>query len=137
MSSSEGAAISLLKRACDLDSKKRYTEALVCYQEGLQLLMDVIRTLEDENRKQSFRKSAADYMSRAEKLRDLIEAQKRSGKFHEQIRVEANSVGNSYEKLFGRFLDEHVTEVQVEDPYVRSHHQVNHHQNHDYVVFGT
>ena len=39
----EGAAISLLKRAVELDTKKRYTEALVCYKEGLNLLMEVIK----------------------------------------------------------------------------------------------
>ena len=40
---SEGAAISLLTRAVELDTKKRYTEALVCYKEGLALLMDVLK----------------------------------------------------------------------------------------------
>ena len=43
MSGSEGAAISLLTRAVDLDNKKRYSEAIVCYKEGLQLLMECLR----------------------------------------------------------------------------------------------
>lgn len=34
-------ASSILKRAVDLDNNKRYTEALVCYQEGIQVLIDV------------------------------------------------------------------------------------------------
>ena len=36
---SEGAAIALLKRAVELDMSKRYTESIVCYKEGLQLLL--------------------------------------------------------------------------------------------------
>ena len=45
-------------------------------------------------------------------------------KHHEQIHIEHNSTGHGYEKLFGRCLDERLTEIQVEDPYVRSTHQV-------------
>ena len=40
---SEDAAISLLKRAVDLDQKKRWTESLLCYKEGLHILMEVIK----------------------------------------------------------------------------------------------
>jgi len=43
LAAKECAAISLLKRAVELDTKKRKTEALVCYKEGLQLFMEVIR----------------------------------------------------------------------------------------------
>ena len=40
----ELAAISLLKRAVELDSKKRKTEALLCYKEGLQIFMEVLKS---------------------------------------------------------------------------------------------
>lgn len=39
----ESAAVNILKRGVELDTKKRYTEALVCYQEGLQILVDKIK----------------------------------------------------------------------------------------------
>ena len=39
----EASAISVLKRAVELDGKERFTEALVCYQEGLNLLMEVLK----------------------------------------------------------------------------------------------
>jgi hypothetical protein len=39
----ESSAISILKRAVDLDASKRYDEAVTCYQEGLQLLLEVIK----------------------------------------------------------------------------------------------
>lgn len=38
------SATSVLTRAVDLDSKGRYSEAVICYQEGLQLLMDVLKS---------------------------------------------------------------------------------------------
>lgn len=63
-------------------------------------------------------------MGRAEKVKELIEEQKSLGKYHEQIFIENDSTGHSYKNVFGRFLDEEVTSVEVEDPYVRSFHQV-------------
>ena len=39
----EKAAASVLKRAVELDLAKRFTESLVCYQEGLQLLMEALK----------------------------------------------------------------------------------------------
>ena len=39
----EASGINLIKRAIELDSSKRYTESLICYQEGLQLLMQVVK----------------------------------------------------------------------------------------------
>ena len=47
-----------------------------------------------------------------------------AGKYHEQIRIAEGSVGHSYGALFGRFIDENLTSVEVEDPYIRSVHQV-------------
>ena len=43
LAAKEVAAVSLLTRAVELDTKKRKTEALVCYKEGLQIFMEVIR----------------------------------------------------------------------------------------------
>jgi len=47
-------------------------------------------------------------------------------KYHEQIHIESDSYGHCYEEIFGRFLDASVTEVHVEDSYIRSTHQACH-----------
>jgi hypothetical protein len=47
-----------------------------------------------------------------------------AGKQHEQIQIENNAVGYSYDRLFSRFLNQFVTNIEVEDPYIRSNHQV-------------
>jgi len=39
----EASAVSLLKRAVEMDTKHQFSQALVCYQEGIQLLMDVLK----------------------------------------------------------------------------------------------
>ncbi len=48
-----------------------------------------------------------------------------AGAYHEQLHIESNSTGHSYEKVFGPFLDETLTVVEVEDPYIRNGHQVS------------
>lgn len=63
-------------------------------------------------------------MNRAEKIKKLVLQHKDAGLFHEQVHIENNSTGHSYKTLFGRFLDEEVEFVLVEDPYIRSFHQV-------------
>ena len=45
--------------------------------------------------------------------------------YHEQIQIKDNSLGNSYEKLFSGFLDESVTQIIIQDPYIRAFHQVS------------
>ena len=118
--SKESGAISLLKRAVELDGKKQWTSALVCYKEGLQMLMETIRTETlDPAKKTRFREKANEYMNRAEVLQKNIDAAKKAGNFHEHADIQADSVGNSYESLFGQLLDCEVTSVHIEDPYIR------------------
>ncbi|KAI5640244.1 MIT (microtubule interacting and transport) domain-containing protein [Phthorimaea operculella] len=119
----ESAAINILKRGVELDTKKRYTEALVCYQEGLQILVDKMKKEPDETTRNYLRKKVEEYMGRAEIIKKLVLDQKEAGQFHEQVHIENNSTGHSYKTLFGRFLDEEVQFVVVEDPYIRSFHQ--------------
>jgi len=121
----EKAAASILIRAVELDTNKRFTEALICYQEGLQFLMEALKAKgQDESRRAELRKRAENYMNRAEFIKKHVENEKEAGKYHEKIEICENSKGNSYKKILGRFLDEYVTKVVVEDPYVRNVHQV-------------
>ncbi|XP_045406169.1 MIT domain-containing protein 1 isoform X2 [Lemur catta] len=83
-------AVTVLKRAVELDSEYRYPQALVCYQEGIDLLLQVLK----------------------------------DGKYHKQIKIEENATGFSYESLFQEYLNETVTEVWIEDPYIRNTHQL-------------
>ncbi len=39
----EASAISLLKRAVEMDNERQFSQALTCYQEGIQLLLDVLK----------------------------------------------------------------------------------------------
>ena len=60
---SEGAAISLLTRAVELDQKKRYTEALVCYKEGMAIIMEVLKGIDQKKIKGLLKKKVNGHSS--------------------------------------------------------------------------
>ncbi|XP_062982349.1 MIT domain-containing protein 1 isoform X2 [Elgaria multicarinata webbii] len=119
----EDPAVSVLKRAVELDLASRFQESLVCYQEGIDLLLKVLKATKDEKKKNHYRDKISDYMNRAEDIKKYLEKEKEDGKYHKQIKIEENTKGFSYEKLFQEYLNETVTEVWVEDPYIRHVHQ--------------
>ncbi|XP_072470754.1 MIT domain-containing protein 1 isoform X6 [Notamacropus eugenii] len=118
------AASTLLKRAVELDCTSRYQEAFVCYQEGIDILLQVLRGTKDNAKKCHLRQKISDYMDRAEDIKKFLEQEKEDGKYHKQIKIEENATGFSYESLFQQYLNAAVTEVWIEDPYIRQTHQL-------------
>ncbi|XP_066123919.1 MIT domain-containing protein 1 isoform X1 [Saccopteryx bilineata] len=118
------AAAAMLKRAVDLDSESRFQQALVCYQEGIDLLLQVLKGTKDDTKKCHLRKKISGYMDRAENIKKYLDEVKEDGKYHKQIKIEENATGFSYESLFQEYLNETITEVWIEDPYIRHTHQL-------------
>ncbi|XP_025921772.1 MIT domain-containing protein 1 isoform X4 [Apteryx rowi] len=119
----ERAGVETVRRAVELDLASRFQESLMCYQEGIDLLLQVVKATKDEVKKQHYRQKISEYMTRAEDIKKHIEKEKQDGKYHKQIKIDENATGFSYEKLFQEYLNEIVTEVWVEDPYIRHVHQ--------------
>ncbi|XP_048666234.1 MIT domain-containing protein 1 isoform X4 [Marmota marmota marmota] len=118
------AAATVLKRAVELDSESRYQQALLCYQEGIDLLLQVLKGTKDDAKKRTLREKISGYMDRAENIKKYVDQEKEDGKYHKQIKIEENATGFSYETLFKEYLNETVTEVWIEDPYIRQIHQL-------------
>lgn len=78
----------------------------------------------NDQRRTLLRSKIETYIKRAETIKQFVEQQKNEGKFHEQVEILNNSTGNGYTQIFGRFLGPDVTTVIVEDPYIRTFHQV-------------
>ncbi|XP_078602183.1 MIT domain-containing protein 1-like isoform X2 [Branchiostoma floridae x Branchiostoma japonicum] len=107
----EASATSVLRRAVELDGSSRLPEALVCYQEGIQLLLDVLKATTDEAKKGRYRERIREYMDRAEEIKKHVQLEKEAGKYHEQIHIAAGSVGYSYDRLFRPYIDQTLTEI--------------------------
>lgn len=120
----ETSAVSVLKRAVELDQGGRFQESLVCYQEGIQLLMDVLKAVKDDTKRGHYREKIKGYMDRAEQIKAHVHQEKEDGKYHEQIKIAENATGYSYEVLFKPYISSTLAEVWVEDPYIRHTHQL-------------
>ncbi|KAJ8410006.1 hypothetical protein AAFF_G00210470 [Aldrovandia affinis] len=120
----EASAVSVLKRAVELDHSSRFQESIVCYQEGIQLLLDVLKAIKDDSKKVHYREKIKGYMERAEQIKVHLTREKEEGKYHEQIKIAENATGYSYDALFRPYISETLTEVWVEDPYIRYIHQL-------------
>ncbi|KAG8586836.1 hypothetical protein GDO81_005494 [Engystomops pustulosus] len=120
----ENSAGAVLRRAVELDGGGRYQESLVCYQEGIELLLQVLKATKDEAKKNHYRQKLRSYMDRAEQIKHHVLKEKEEGKYHKQIKIVENATGYSYENLFKPYVDEMLTEVWVEDPYIRHTHQL-------------
>nr|XP_036850523.1 MIT domain-containing protein 1 isoform X3 [Manis javanica] len=71
----------------------------------------------------NLRKKISGYMDRAENIKKYLDQEKEDGRYHKQIKIEENATGFGYESLFQEYLNEWVTEVWIEDPYIRHTHQ--------------
>ncbi|XP_041662806.1 MIT domain-containing protein 1 isoform X2 [Cheilinus undulatus] len=124
VSGMETSAISVLKRAVELDQTGRFQESLVCYQEGIQLLMDVLKAVKDESKRGHYRDKIKGYMDRAEQIKVHVNQMKEDGKYHEQVKIAEDATGYSYDSLFKPYISSLLTEVWVQDPYIRHIHQL-------------
>ncbi|KAK2515333.1 Mitd1 [Columba guinea] len=131
----ERAGAETVKRAVELDLASRFQESLVCYQEGIDLLLQVVKATKDEAKKQRYRRRISEYMTRAEDIKKHIEKEKQDDKNHKQIRIEDNATGFSYEKVFQEYLTEILSEVWVEDPYIRNVHQASRYSLYNFLRF--
>ncbi|XP_011647452.1 MIT domain-containing protein 1-like [Pogonomyrmex barbatus] len=119
----ESAAVSVLKRAVEMDMKEQYTMALVLYQEGVQILLDAVKETKETFKVDYLTSKAKEYLDRAEKIKKLISTRKSAGIYRELIKIESGSIGHGYASIFGRFFDGTVTYINIEDPYIRAYHQ--------------
>uniref|UniRef100_A0A8C0NS43 MIT domain-containing protein 1 n=1 Tax=Canis lupus familiaris TaxID=9615 RepID=A0A8C0NS43_CANLF len=82
------AAFTVLKRAMELDSGSRYQQALVCYQEGIDLLMQVLRGTKDDTKKRNLRKQISGYMDKAEIVKKYLDQEKEENEQNVEVAKE-------------------------------------------------
>lgn len=78
----------------------------------------------DAVKKQHYHKKIEEFLNRAEALKQLQAADLAKRKVVKQIHIGENSSGNSYGHLFGKYLDDGVREIIIEEPYLGRVHQL-------------
>lgn len=80
--------------------------------------------LPNKGDQQKIREKIETYIGRAEILKGKLDEKKKMGNYHEQIEIENNAKGFTYERVFGRLLDENVEQIDITDPYIHNTCQV-------------
>lgn len=78
----------------------------------------------DPDKKAYLQKKLGEYMSRAEQIKESIKDKQSRGQIVDKIHILANGSGYSYNTLFGKYLDDNVKEISLEEPYLRDFYQV-------------
>lgn len=90
------------------------------------LLYHRLSGAKDANTRSALTARAKQYLDRAEMLKKQVEEAKQKPQgYHEQILIEDGAVGYGLETVFIPYIDSELTEVQIDDPYIRANHQVS------------
>ncbi|XP_013378270.1 PREDICTED: MIT domain-containing protein 1 isoform X3 [Chinchilla lanigera] len=102
-----------------------YLHALGAALPGRSRICWLVKTgTQDHTKRCYLREKITYYMDRAEDIKKYLDQVKEDGKYHKQIKIEENATGFGYESLFKEYLNGTVTEVWIEDPYIRQTHQL-------------
>lgn len=64
-------------------------------------------------------------MTRAELIKSDLREQRSRGEIVDKIHILANGTGYDYGSLFGKYLDDKVKEICLDEPYLREYYQVS------------
>ncbi|KAM3176253.1 hypothetical protein ACTXT7_006904 [Hymenolepis weldensis] len=119
------SASEIIIRARTLETDGKLTQSLVCYEEGIGLLLKCLKCSIDPKLKSGLKEKIESYISRAENVKQIIKQKQKDGKFHEHFDINEDDTGFGYRRLFNRFLEEgNVTVVNIDDPYIRNSFQI-------------
>ncbi|KAM7541559.1 hypothetical protein Aperf_G00000034585 [Anoplocephala perfoliata] len=125
MSDLLSSASDILLRAIALEQDGKLTQSLVCFEEGIELLLECLKSTTDTKLKATVRERVESYISHAEKVKRSIEEARKDRKLHDHIDISNDETGYGYRRLFKRFLEDgDVTCVSVDDPYIRNATQI-------------
>lgn len=118
----ESGAVSLLMRAVELDNEFRYEDAIINYESALEIMLKVMKETKNDKTRNELRIKFGEYMERAESIKKIIRDRPKSKA--KQIQIQNDDLGFSYKNIFGPYLDKSVTQVDVDDPYIRNQFQI-------------
>lgn len=118
------SAVEILTKACEFDQAGRYLEAVKLYEDGIRKLLDICKSESDAAKKHHFQSRAKDYITRAELLQGKLKTIYSKGEVIDRVLIANGSTGNSYKSLFGKYMDNEIKEILIEDTYIREHFQV-------------
>uniref|UniRef100_T1PJ68 Microtubule interacting and transport protein n=1 Tax=Musca domestica TaxID=7370 RepID=T1PJ68_MUSDO len=113
----------ILIKAVQCDKDGRILEAQDLYQDGIQILMEVVGDERDSNKKKVYLERIKEYIDRAEQIKLRVQRHMESGEIVANIPIDENSTGHSYKSLFGKYMNADVKEILIDEPYIAERYQ--------------
>ncbi|XP_059613543.1 MIT domain-containing protein 1 [Phlebotomus argentipes] len=118
------SAVELLKKAVEFDEAGRHMEAMKLYEEGAEGLATIAKNESNAAAKTHYETKVREYRDRAKILKEKYVRMSSKGEIKDKIHIVEDSMGHSYQSLFGKYLNDVVEEITVEEPYLREHFQL-------------
>ncbi|XP_061393504.1 MIT domain-containing protein 1 [Musca vetustissima] len=113
----------ILMKAVQCDKDGRILEAQDLYQDGIQILMELVGDEKDTAKKKVYLERIKEYIDRAEQIKLRVQKHMESGEIVANIPIDDNSTGHSYKSLFGKYLNGAVKEILIDEPYFTERYQ--------------
>lgn len=78
----------------------------------------------DIRKKHHFQSKISEYIKRAEQIKAILPDVNSRGQVLDKISIMEGESGYGYERIFGKYLDANVTEILIEEPYIKEYYQV-------------
>ncbi|VDM34307.1 unnamed protein product [Hydatigera taeniaeformis] len=119
------SASEIIVRGMSLESEGKLTQSLICFEEGIGLLLKCLKCESEPNLRLKLKEKIEAYISHGEEIKKTIQQKQKDRNYHEHIEISDGETGFGYRKLFSRFLDDgRVTCVNIDDPYIRNSFQI-------------
>uniref|UniRef100_A0A1A9WFL4 MIT domain-containing protein n=1 Tax=Glossina brevipalpis TaxID=37001 RepID=A0A1A9WFL4_9MUSC len=113
----------ILMKAVICDQSGRILQALAHYQDGINILMDLVNEETNADKKKVYHARIKEYLDRAEQIKERISRLGQSGSLLHSVSIEDGATGYSFHTLFGKYLSNDVKEVLIEEPYLAERYQ--------------
>jgi hypothetical protein len=102
----------------------RKVESLKLYQDGIAELFKECKAEENPDKKKYFHKKLQEYMDAAEKLKASVKMWGSKGELKDRIHIPEGAKNYGYDSIFGKYLNDDVKEILIEEPYIKDHYQL-------------
>lgn len=102
----------------------RKLESLKLYEEGIAELLKTCKAESDPEKKKHYQKKLSEYMEQAEKLKKSVQSWGSRGEIRDRIHVTEGATNFGYDRIFGKYLNEDVGEILLEEPYLKDFYQL-------------
>ncbi|XP_013105925.2 MIT domain-containing protein 1-like [Stomoxys calcitrans] len=113
----------ILSKALECDASDRILEAGTLYDKGLHHLKQLIAATKNTRIAKKYLEHMSQYKERSKKIQLSIKKLLEEGTVLQNISISQNSMGHSYESLFGQYLKSDIEEIYLEEPYLHRFYQ--------------